>query len=39
MVRMQPQFRSSPEQIGNLLVGTPDGLQIPLKELSEYQGK
>jgi len=34
VVRMQPQFRSSPEQIGNLLVGTPDGMQIPLKELS-----
>jgi len=34
VVRMQPQFRSSPAQIGNLLVGTPDGLQIPLKELS-----
>jgi len=34
VVRMQPQFRSTPDQIGNLLVGTPDGLQIPLKELS-----
>jgi len=34
VVRMQPQFRSSPAQIGNLLVGTPDGLQIPLKELA-----
>ena len=39
VVRMQPQFRSSPGQIGNLLVGTPDGLQIPLKELSRHQGK
>ena len=37
VVRMQPQFRSSPEQIGNLLVGTPDGLQIPLKELSDIK--
>jgi cobalt-zinc-cadmium resistance protein CzcA len=34
VVRMQPQFRSNPEQIGNLLVGTPEGQQIPLKELS-----
>jgi cobalt-zinc-cadmium resistance protein CzcA len=34
VVRMQPQFRSSPNQIGNLLVGTPDGMQIPLKELA-----
>jgi cobalt-zinc-cadmium resistance protein CzcA len=34
VVRMQPQFRSSSEQIGNLLVGTPDGQQIPLTELA-----
>ncbi len=37
VVRMQPQFRSSPGQIGNLLVGTPDGLQIPLNELSDIK--
>jgi cobalt-zinc-cadmium resistance protein CzcA len=37
VVRMQPQFRSSPGQIGNLLVGTPDGQQIPLKELSDIK--
>ena len=30
VVRMQPQFRSSAHDIGNLLVGTPDGQQIPL---------
>ena len=30
VVRMQPQFRSSADEIGNLLVGTPDGQQIPL---------
>ncbi len=34
VVRMQPQFRSSADQIGNLLVGTPDGQQIPLTELA-----
>src|SRR6185369_12857920 len=34
VVRMQPQFRSSAEQIGSLLVGTPDGQQIPLTELA-----
>jgi cobalt-zinc-cadmium resistance protein CzcA len=34
VVRMQPQFRSSAEEIGNLLVGTPDGQQIPLSQLS-----
>ncbi len=37
VVRMQPQFRSDPQQIGNLLVGTPDGQQIPLKELANIQ--
>ena len=30
VVRMQPQFRSSAHDIGDLLVGTPDGNQIPL---------
>ena len=34
VVRMQPQFRSSASQIGNLLVGTPDGQQIPLSQLA-----
>jgi cobalt-zinc-cadmium resistance protein CzcA len=37
VVRMQPQFRSSPAQIGNLLVGTPDGQQIPLSQLAEIK--
>jgi cobalt-zinc-cadmium resistance protein CzcA len=37
VVRMQPQFRSSPTQIGDLLVGTPDGQQIPLKELADIK--
>jgi cobalt-zinc-cadmium resistance protein CzcA len=34
VVRMQPQFRSSEHQIGNLLVGTPTGQQIPLSQLA-----
>jgi heavy metal efflux system protein len=34
VVRMQPQFRSSAQQIGNLLVGAPDGEQIPLSQLA-----
>src|SRR6202041_3560847 len=34
VVRMQPQFRSSAHEIGNLLVGTPDGQQIPLSQLA-----
>src|SRR5262249_53201100 len=33
VVRMEPQSRSSAEQIGDLLVPTPGGQQIPLSEL------
>ena len=35
IVRMKPQFRSDPNSIGNLLVGTPDGQQVPLKDLAD----
>jgi len=35
VVRMQPQFRESAQQIGGLLVGTPSGQQIPLSELAD----
>jgi heavy metal efflux system protein len=39
VVRMEPQFRSDAQQIGNLLVGTPDGQQIPISQLAEiHQG-
>jgi cobalt-zinc-cadmium resistance protein CzcA len=34
VVRMQPQFRSSAREIGDLLVGTPDGQQIPIRALA-----
>lgn len=34
VVRLQPQFRETPEQIGNILVVAPDGQQIPLRELA-----
>jgi heavy metal efflux system protein len=34
VVRMQPQFRSNASEIGTLLVGTPDGQQIPLSQLA-----
>src|SRR5579884_3762029 len=34
VVRMQPQFRSSAQEISNLLVGTPDGQQIPISQLA-----
>ncbi|HET9364309.1 MAG TPA: efflux RND transporter permease subunit, partial [Candidatus Angelobacter sp.] len=35
VVRMQPQFRSSAQEIGNLLVGTPDGQQIPISQMAD----
>ncbi len=34
IVRMEPKFRSDPQAVGNLLVGTPSGQQIPLKDLA-----
>ncbi len=34
VVRMEPQFRSNATEIGNLLVGTPAGQQIPLSQLA-----
>jgi cobalt-zinc-cadmium resistance protein CzcA len=37
VVRMQPEFRQSAQQIGNLLVGTPGGQQIPLSALSDIR--
>ncbi|HXJ15680.1 MAG TPA: CusA/CzcA family heavy metal efflux RND transporter [Candidatus Polarisedimenticolia bacterium] len=35
VVRMKPEFRQNAKQIGNLLVGTPSGQQIPLGELAD----
>ena len=37
VVRMRPEFRENAQQIGNLLVGTPSGQQIPLRELAEIR--
>jgi heavy metal efflux system protein len=34
VVRMKPEFRQNAQEIGNLLVGTPAGQQIPLSDLS-----
>src|SRR5713226_4885265 len=34
VVRMKPEFRESAQQIANLLVGAPDGEQIPLSQLA-----
>ena len=37
VVRMRPEFRESAHEIQNLLVGTPDGKQIPLSQLAHIQ--
>ncbi|MGE5760194.1 MAG: efflux RND transporter permease subunit [Gemmatimonadota bacterium] len=37
VVRLQPEFRETPEAIGNILVATPGGQHIPLKELATIQ--
>lgn len=37
VVRLLPQFRETPEQIGNILIATPDGGQIPLREVATIQ--
>ena len=34
VVRMKPQYRSSTREIGNLLVPTPSGQQVPISELA-----
>lgn len=35
VVRMQAKYRGTPEQIGNILIATPDGKQIPLREVAD----
>jgi cobalt-zinc-cadmium resistance protein CzcA len=37
VVRLEPQFRETPEQIGNILIATPSGGQIPLREVADIQ--
>ena len=37
VVRLDRQYRDNPEEIGNILVATPAGQQIPLKELADIQ--
>jgi cobalt-zinc-cadmium resistance protein CzcA len=34
VVRLAPQYRETPEAIGNILVATPAGQQIPMRELA-----
>ena len=37
VVRLLPQFRETPEQIGNILVSAPGGEQVPLHELARIE--
>jgi cobalt-zinc-cadmium resistance protein CzcA len=37
IVRLDEQFRDNPEKIGNILVATPGGQQVPLKEFADIQ--
>jgi cobalt-zinc-cadmium resistance protein CzcA len=37
IVRLEHQYRDNPEEIGNILVATPAGQQIPLKEFADIQ--
>jgi heavy metal efflux system protein len=37
VVRLEPQFRETPEQIGNILISTPSGGQVPLREVANIQ--
>ena len=37
VVRMKPEFRENAQQIGNLLVGTPAGQQLPLSSLASIR--
>jgi cobalt-zinc-cadmium resistance protein CzcA len=37
VVRLEQQFRDNPEEIGNILVATSGGAQIPLKEFADIR--
>ena len=37
VVRLLPQYRETPEQIGNVLVATADGQRVPLRELADIK--
>ncbi len=37
VVRLEQQYRDDPEEIRNILVSTPDGQQVPLRELADIQ--
>ncbi|HEY4306709.1 MAG TPA: efflux RND transporter permease subunit [Gemmatimonadaceae bacterium] len=37
VVRLQAQYRTTPDQIANVLLATPDGQQIPLREVATVE--
>jgi cobalt-zinc-cadmium resistance protein CzcA len=37
IVRLEQQYRDNPEEIGNILVATPAGQQIPLREFADIE--
>ena len=37
VVRLEQRYRDNPQEIGNILVATPAGQQIPLKEFADIQ--
>ncbi len=37
VVRLENRFRETPEEIGGILVATPDGQQVPLREFADIQ--
>jgi heavy metal efflux system protein len=37
VVRLQPQFRGTPDQIANILLATPTGAQVPLRQVANVQ--
>ncbi len=37
VVRFLPEFRQTPEQIGNILISTPAGGEVPLREIADIQ--
>jgi len=37
VVRLEPQFRQTPEAVANILIATPGGQQVPLKEVADVR--
>jgi cobalt-zinc-cadmium resistance protein CzcA len=37
VVRLQPRFRQTPEAIANILIATPGGQQVPIKEVADVR--